>query len=107
MFLHGHTTWRWTTGRKLLAVLGILALFFVLFAGSCDDSGACVGTDSDIDTGDVCKNDWSKEDCDNFQNDNVNGQTWSFNEGTSCEDLGYTVQCSGEAGTYRRPGECP
>ncbi len=66
-------------------------------------TGACVGTGGVLHSP-VCKQDWSKNECDSFQTQGVNGATWTLQEGKQCQDLGYTERCSD--GSYREPGAC-
>ena len=51
-----------------------------------------------------CKQDWSESECADFNTQGVNGATWSYHDGQSCPDLGYSEQCSD--GSYRQPGAC-
>jgi hypothetical protein len=82
---------------RQLAALGAVAAL-TLATASCDvltgsSEGACV---SDVvefsQIGDrvYCYDSWDKSDCDANDADNVNGASWTFYEGQTCEDRGLT-----------------
>jgi hypothetical protein len=84
-----------------------LLSFFIIFAvilSSCGGSGACVGSGGNILSSPVCKEDWVKSECQEWDDMEINGAEWNFRGGASCEGLGYTERCSD--GSYRLPGEC-
>ncbi len=88
--------------RRLLPYLGVLlalciaAIWLPFFLGCSLLDGACVGT------GPVeeCKQGWTSAECADWNSTGVNGDTWTFYGGQSCQDLGYTVQISD--GSYVR-----
>jgi hypothetical protein len=52
----------------------------------------------------VCKEDWTRIECQEWDDEGINGANWDFYGGDSCEDLGYTDRCSD--GSYRYSGDC-
>jgi hypothetical protein len=77
-----------------------LALSLMLMGGCGDSTGACAATGGFVDT---CKQNWTEGECADFQG--VNGATWTFHAGQSCESLGYDYPCrSGSFG--RSPSDC-
>jgi hypothetical protein len=95
---------KWSHARVILTVLSALIVCALLFIG-CSSTGACVGTNSDLSfVTDKCKNNFSKDECEEHDADEVNGQDWDWNRGDECEDLGFTVECT--SGIFTRPGEC-
>jgi hypothetical protein len=63
--------------------------------GSCASSGGIV---------DECKQDWTEAECDDWDNQEVNGASWSFSSDT-CDDRGFSVRCPD--GSYvRSSGDC-
>jgi hypothetical protein len=84
------------------------AAFLVVFCGtiltSCSGSGACVGSGGNVLTAAVCKADWTRSECHEWDDMKVNYAAWTYHGGASCEGLGYTERCSD--GSYRLPGDC-
>ena len=64
-------------------------------AGSCYSEGGIV---------DVCKPDFTVSECDDWDQEGINGSTWNY-ASRSCEALGYTVECSDGTWTYTS-GDC-
>ena len=89
-------------GKALLVLIVILLGGTILSA--CDGVGACVGSGGGVLLSPVCKEDWSRSECQEWDDEGINGANWSFYSGDSCEDLGYTDRCSD--GSYRFPGDC-
>ena len=54
--------------------------------------GACVGESSPGNG--LCKDGWGEAECEEWDEDEVNGSSWTFYSGDSCEDLDYTHECS-------------
>jgi hypothetical protein len=90
--------------RKEKALL-ILSLFIVctVLLSSCGGTGTCVGSGGSILSSPVCKEDWTKSECQEWDEIGINGAEWNFRRGSSCEGLGYTDRCSD--GSFRLPGE--
>ena len=76
-------------------------IFAILLAGiaGCGTGGVCIGTGGIID---VCKEDWTRAECNEWDAMQVNGANWNYSSG-SCEGRGYTVQCSD--GSYVLPSD--
>ena len=76
------------------AMLGYSILFGSgLLLASCGGGvGACVGESSPGNG--LCKDGWDEEECVEWDEDEVNGSSWTFHSGDSCEDLDYTHECS-------------
>jgi hypothetical protein len=66
-------------------------------------TGACVGSGGLL-ASPECKEDWDEAECEDWDAQEVNGASWTFHGGDTCDDLGYTEMCSD--GSYRRPGAC-
>jgi hypothetical protein len=94
-------TRRWF--RLGLIVLLLLASPMILSACG-GGTGACVGSGGDVLLSPVCKPDWSRAECQEWDDEGINGAEWNFFSGDSCQDLGYTDRCSD--GSYRFPGDC-
>ena len=71
-------------------VLFLLSSFMLASCGG--GVGACVGESSPGNG--LCKDGWDKEECEEWDEDEVNGSSWTFHSGDSCEDLDYTHECS-------------
>lgn len=89
--------------------LGVFVFMLILLGGiilsACGGgTGACVGSGGSTLLSPVCKEDWSRSECQEWDEQEINGANWSFYSGDSCEDLGYTDRCSD--GSYRFPGDC-
>ena len=70
----------------VLAFVAVLLLAGVWVA--CAGTGACVGTGGV--GGPYCKDGWSQAECSDWNSQGVNGASWSFHAGQSCDGLGYT-----------------
>ena len=79
---------------KFIRVKRLLILVSVsLFGAACGGGGgACVG-ESSLGNG-LCEDGWAESECDEWDADEINGSSWTFKSGESCEDLGYTYECS-------------
>jgi hypothetical protein len=69
--------------KKLTPLLGLLLT-------GCGASGVCISEGGNVDE---CKEDWSSDECAEWDDLEVNGASWSFSGGT-CEDHGFSEQCS-------------
>lgn len=67
--------------RKLMSSVVLLAMFGVFACGG--DVGACQEV-----TGDRfnCKDGWTEAECDDWDQQRINGNRWAFYEGQSCSD---------------------
>lgn len=70
----------------------LAALFLAGLASNCGlgGGGSCVGTGGVVDE---CKQDWTKEECKDWDDQGVNGANWDW-AAKSCEARGYDVECS-------------
>ena len=69
----------------ILVIITVLLLSSVWV--SCAGVGACVGVKG---LSNYCKNGWTEAECTDWNNQGINGATWNFHAGQTCEDLGYT-----------------
>jgi hypothetical protein len=91
------------TVRTIFLSIAVAALGATAVIACGSGAGACVGTGGLL-ASPVCKEDWDEAECDDWDAQEINGASWSFNGGDSCTDLGYTEKCSD--GSYRRSGAC-
>lgn len=92
------------TKHRILVFLAAIVILCSLILSSCSGTGSCVGVGGDILFSPVCKNDWTRGECQEWDDMQVNGAEWSYMGGETCEDLGYTDRCSD--GSFRLPGDC-
>jgi hypothetical protein len=90
--------------RKLVILIVFLSMLMATVQCICSGTGACVGSGGSILHSPVCKEDWSRGECAEWDDENINDASWRFRSGRSCEGLGYTDECSD--GSYRLPGAC-
>ena len=69
-----------------------LSLLLLMTSACGSGTGACIGESSPGNG--LCKDGWSESECQEWDEDEVNGSSWTFEAGESCEDLGYTYTCS-------------
>lgn len=84
-------------------LLSLLAILLVLSLSACSNSGSCVGSGGDVLLSPVCKNDWTRAECREWDEMEVNSANWDFSQRT-CERQGFTDRCSD--GSFRLPGDC-
>ena len=99
----GITYW---TRKGNLGVVPFLVILIALVIGSCGGGGGgtCVGSGGSILDAPVCKDDWTRGECGEWDELEVNDADWDFNAGGSCTASGFTELCSD--GSYRLPGDC-
>lgn len=90
--------------RKQLLVAILLFIMLTLIISSCDSSGVCVGSGGDVLASPVCYENWDKNECQDYDDQEVNDAEWVFHGGDSCVDLGYSERCA--ENTFRLPGSC-
>jgi hypothetical protein len=96
---------RWIGRRNRLLLVILLVLMTLAIAQvACSGSGACVGSGGSILRSPVCKNDWSRSECQEWDDEGINDANWEYHSGRTCEGLGYTERCSDDS--YRWPGDC-
>lgn len=81
----------------------ILALLIITAIGGCSSTGTCVGSGGDVLLAPECKNNWTRSECQEWDDMEVNGADWEYKSGT-CESQGFTEECSD--GSFRYPGDC-
>ena len=89
---------------KVLIVLSFFVVLCTVILTSCGGSGVCVGSGGSILSSPVCKDGWTRSECQEWDDMEINDAEWEYRGGASCERLGYTERCSD--GSYRRPGNC-
>ena len=75
------------TIRKILFVAGFTSLMFL--GSNCGklSTGVCTGFNPNSGTT-YCKDGWTKEDCDKWDDQEINGVSWFFHKGQTCEERG-------------------
>ena len=75
------------TVRKLFLFVGITCLMFL--GSNCGklSTGVCTGYSAEFNST-YCKDGWTKEECDEWDDLEVNGVSWTFHKGQTCEERG-------------------
>ena len=82
----------------------IRRLSILLLIVGCDDKeGSCAGGG---DYGISCNNDWIEDECNEFNQQQVNGGDWTFSS-ESCEERGFTKFCSEYDAYILSSSNCP
>lgn len=89
--------------NKIAMVVALLAILLALGLSVFSNSGSCVGSGGDVLLSLICKNEWARAECREWDEMEVNSATWDFSQRT-CERQGFTNRCSD--GNFRLPGEC-
>ena len=74
---------------RFLEIMCIICfLFIVMLFSACARTGACVSSEVEYTYGFrvYCYNDWSRDECDDNDAQNVNGASWTFYAGQTCDD---------------------
>lgn len=73
--------------RKLLLAAGFTCLMFL--GSNCGklSTGVCTGYSADFNST-YCKDGWTEEECDEWDELEVNGVSWTFFKGQTCEERG-------------------
>lgn len=90
--------------RRVVFLIVFLSLMLATMQCICRLEGACVGSGGSIMRSPECMNDWYGEECEEWDDMNINDANWDFHPFRSCEGLGYTERCPYDS--YRWPGEC-
>lgn len=69
---------------KTCIVTALLALGLLLLAG-CESLGACEGYSSILNKT-YCYDDYTEEECDDYDSQEVNGANWNFYPGETCAE---------------------
>ena len=72
---------------RLRTILAIVAALFLATGAACSTSGACVSSGA-ITGQTYCRNGWTKAECSDYNNRGINGATWYFYKGQTCDDRG-------------------
>lgn len=68
--------------------IGVIAAAGVLSVAGCGDgTGVCTGCCGPGGQT-YCKDGWTQEECDDWDAEGVNGVSWSFHEGQTCDERG-------------------
>ena len=75
------------TLRKALFIGGFTSLIFL--GSNCEKigTGVCTGYSAEYNRT-YCKDSWTKEECDEWNDLEVNGVSWTFHKGQTCEERG-------------------
>lgn len=76
---------------KVLITLFIVGfLFSILLFAACSGTGACVSDVRDLYSGSVvyCYDDFSKDECEDYDAQELNTVGWTFYRGDTCDDRG-------------------
>lgn len=75
-------------------LLSFLFFFILLAACAEDGDGSCAGVNSDIGSyiRDHCYDNWTEAECKDWDEQEINGQSWSFST-KSCAARGFTKDC--------------
>ena len=79
------------------------ALIFTTLAACGGGVGVCIGSGGALSSPE-CKENWTKEECDDWDAQGINGADWTFNSSNSCSAQGYPEECSD--GSWRQSGAC-
>jgi hypothetical protein len=89
---------------NLSSIVLLLIMLALLTLSGCSSTGTCVGSGGNVLLSPVCKDDWTRAECGEWDAEEINGAQWKYNGGKTCEGLGYTDRCSD--GSFRLPGGC-
>ena len=76
---------------RIAVLVGLVGLCVAVVGGCDDDDGGCsTGTCYSVggNWGEECYQGWTQEDCDDFDDQDVNGASWYFSC-KSCDELGF------------------
>lgn len=74
--------------RTLLSVTGVTCLLFL--STNCEklgSTGVCTGYSAEYNST-YCKDGWTKDECEEWDALEVNGVSWTFHRGQTCDDRG-------------------
>lgn len=74
----------------------------IVLSCSEDKAGTCVSSGGIVDS---CKPNFTRGECEEWNDESVNGANWSFST-TSCASRGFTVKCSEDATHVRTASDC-
>ncbi len=70
-----------------LHVVVIVLLVLATFSGCLEGIGVCTGYSAQYDRT-YCKDGWDKSECEDWDEQKINGVDWHFHEGRTCEERG-------------------
>ena len=75
------------TLRMIFLPVGFVGLMFL--ASNCGklSTGVCTGYSAEFNST-YCKDGWTKDECDEWDDLEVNGVSWHFHKGQTCEERG-------------------
>ena len=74
--------------RQILYVAGFTCL--ILLSSNCEklsSTGVCTGYSAEFNST-YCKDGWSKAECDEWNDQQINGVSWTFHRGQTCDERG-------------------
>ena len=73
--------------KQILYIAGFTGLLFL--GSNCGklSTGVCTGYSSEFNST-YCKDGWTKDECDEWDELEVNGVSWTFHKGQTCEERG-------------------
>ncbi len=74
--------------RQILFIAGFTCL--LLLGNNCEkfsSTGVCTGFSSEYNST-YCKDDWTKDECNEWNDLEVNGVSWTFHRGQTCDERG-------------------
>jgi len=73
--------------RQIIYVAGLTCL--VLVGSNCEknSTGVCTGYSSEFNST-YCKDGWTKSECEEWDDLEVNGISWNFHKGQTCDERG-------------------
>ena len=87
---------------KRILVITLIGLSLCLI--NCGDGGACEGAYGSGAGKEECFDGWDESECADWDEQGVNGSSWVYHSGSTCEDLGFTTSCGNN--TWVK-GSCP
>ncbi len=72
---------------KIFFIGGLMCFLFLV--GNCGkmNTGVCTGYSAEYNRT-YCKDGWTQEECEEWDDLNVNGVSWTFHKGQTCEERG-------------------
>jgi hypothetical protein len=64
----------------------------VLVLTACGGGGLCEGTGGIVDE---CYEGWTQAECEDWDDESVNGSTWTWHGSGTCAGYGYSLDCEG------------
>ena len=74
--------------RHFLSIVSVTAL--LLFVTNCEKlggTGVCTGYSAEYNST-YCKDGWTQAECDDWNDQQINGVSWTFHRGQTCDERG-------------------